>query len=64
MSIIAYKLIRCDKCDTEDFASRTAKIARDSARKRGWRRIRGKDFCPGCVEDVAEIEKVEGSMNA
>lgn len=42
-----------DRLDAQNIIGvQTAKGLRQAARKEGWKRIAGADYCPSCVESV------------
>ena len=56
MSMLTYVTVRCDKCgipltgDQDD----KARIVRATAKAKGWKLGKQKDFCPICKEAIAE----------
>lgn len=57
VSVTTLRTLWCDvpKCGVWEYAPHDEQNARElrrALRKRGWRRVAGKDLCPACVREV------------
>ena len=58
MTLIRLYSMMCDKCldyhegGQDCYANRVRK----SAKEAGWKKIRGKDYCPKCQKDMEEFK--------